>query len=113
MHGDGTVSIKREGSVRKTWEGNAKLRKEKPSTHEMDSPVGRMIGSMPADVHQEMRETYGDDGDAQKAFLRDNPNFAVVKRNNLDAPSKRLTFGPMSHVSDEQWGEIFSQRKQT
>ena len=113
MHGDGTVSIKRKGSVRKTWEGNAKLRKEKPSTHEMDSPVGRMIGSMPADVHQEMRETYGQDADAQKAFLRDHPDFAVVKRNSLDAPPKRLTFGPMSCVTDAQWDEIFSRRKQT
>ena len=107
LHGDGQATVRRVGSVKKTWDRNATRRKLKPSQMDTKGMAGRMIGSMPEDVHKEMVDTYGNDSDAHKAFLRDHPNFATVSRNNVGASSRKLTFGPMSHIPKAEWDRIF------
>lgn len=96
---DGKAEIKMVGSVARTVERNARIRREvmrNPEGTDSGGDLGHLVASYPQDVEQEIQEKCGNDPDNKLRYLRDNPHWLVRPKSHCKLPPKRIYIFPQS-----------------
>lgn len=95
--GDGQFELKKEMSIKPQLERNQERCREaavKPSSAETDTGSMRRVAAYPVDVLTEVQDKCGGDPEKEQMFLRDNPQWLTIPRNQANLPPKRIYIFP-------------------